>query len=228
MTRATTAPHAVVRPASDDGVPVTIDRDTAREAAERELSEPVYRADEPGLVERAVNWFLDRVAVLLDSAVDVTPGGWTGLAAILLVAVALLVALRLRLGPLRRAPRPGAALFHDAPRSAADHRAAAERHATAREWTEAVQERMRAIVRALEERALLDPRPGRTADEAAREAGEALPGHAAALRAAARTFDEVTYAGHPGTEPAHARLRDLDTALEQARPRLVRPDGDTA
>ena len=58
---------------------------------------------------------------------------------------------------------------------------------------------MRAIVRSLEERALLDPRPGRTADEAAAEAGRALPAHADRLRAAARDFDDVTYGGRTAT-----------------------------
>ncbi|MGP3975603.1 hypothetical protein ACTWQF_16645 [Streptomyces sp. 8N114] len=36
---------------------------------------------------------------------------------------------------------------------------------------------------------MLDPRPGRTADEAAAEAGNALPDHSDQLRAAALTSD---------------------------------------
>ncbi|NEA03407.1 DUF4129 domain-containing protein, partial [Streptomyces sp. SID10116] len=71
--------------------------------------------------------------------------------------------------------------------------AASEAHAARAHWSQAVQERMRAVVRALEERALLDPRPGRTADEAAAEAGRTLPSHTDRLRAAARAFDDVTY-----------------------------------
>ena len=77
---------------------------------------------------------------------------------------------------------------------------------------------MRALVRSLEERSLLDPRPGRTADEAADEADRALPGHTEALHAAARSFDEVTYAARPADEAAFLRLRDLDTALCRTTP----------
>ncbi|GAA4677547.1 DUF4129 domain-containing protein [Streptomyces chumphonensis] len=207
-------------PRGDDDVPVTIGREAAREAAERELSEPGYRADEPGPAQRALEWVLERLDDILGSALALTPGGWAGLLVIALVVVALLIALRLRLGALRRPEqgRPGS-LFDAAPRSAADHREAAERHAATGAWGPAIQERMRAVVRALEERALLDPRPGRTADEAAAEADRALPGHAGPLLDAARAFDEVTYAHRPGTRTAYEELRALDLALATARPR---------
>lgn len=115
------------------------------------------------------------------------------------------------------------ALFADGPRSAADHRSAADAHAAAGRWTEAVQERMRAVVRSLEERTLLDPRPGRTADEAAAEAALSLPDHAADLRAAARTFDDVTYGGRTADADTYARLRALDLTLERAKPLLTGP-----
>ncbi|HCA84735.1 MAG TPA: hypothetical protein DEQ61_04090, partial [Streptomyces sp.] len=85
--------------------------------------------------------------------------------------------------------------------------------------------RMRALVRSLEERALLDPRPGRTADEAAAEAGRPLPAHADRLRAAARDFDDVVYGGRHATAETYARLRELDVELQQARPLL---DADRA
>lgn len=121
----------------------------------------------------------------------------------------------------QRSSRPPDALFEsDGPRSAAQHRAAADAHAAALRWTEAVQERMRAIVRSLEERALLDPRPGRTADEAATEAGRALPGHATRLRSAARDFDDVTYGGRTAGRPTYLALRALDTELDEAKPVL--------
>src|SRR5690606_11394003 len=132
-------------------------------------------------------------AELFDAASTAAPGGTLGLVVIVAAVLAVLGALWWRLGTPRRHPTPAPALFDDRPRSAAEHRAAAEAHAAQGHWNQAVQERMRAIVRALEERALLDSRPGRTADEAAAEAGRALPAHADALRTAARTFDDVTY-----------------------------------
>ncbi|MGP3983237.1 DUF4129 domain-containing protein [Streptomyces sp. KR80] len=205
---------------ADDDVPVTVPRMPAREAAERELSKRVYQEHEPGLFQRALDWFWQRVDDLLGAAAGATPGGTLGLVVIAIVVVLLLVALRLRLGALHRTSTIGATLFDERPRSAAEHRAAAERHAAEHRWDQAVQERMRAIVRSLEERALLDPRPGRTSDEAAAEAGRSLPDHASRLHAAARDFDDVTYGGRPASQDAYLRLRDLDLDVQRSQPRL--------
>ena len=133
----------------------------------------------------------------------------------------MLAALWWRLGTPHRTPVSAAALFDDRPRSAADHRATAEAHAAQGHWTQALQERVRAVVRSLEERALLDVRPGRTAVEAAAEAGRALPGHTDALRAAAREFDDVTYGGRSATEESYRRVAALDRDLEGSRPRFA-------
>lgn len=203
--------------------PVTVPRDPAREAAERELSKPMYHENDPGLLTRALRKFLEWVDDLFGAASGATPGGALGLVAIVLLAVLAVAALWWRLGSPRRTQGGPGTLFDEGPRSAADHRAAAEAHAAAGRWTEATQERMRALVRSLEERTLLDPRPGRTADEAAAEAAVSLPGHAADLRAAARTFDDLTYGGRTGDPDTYARLRTLDLALDRAKPLLTGP-----
>jgi hypothetical protein len=74
------------------------------------------------------------------------------------------------------------------------------------------------VVRSLEERALLDARPGRTADEAAADAGRVLPAHADRLRAAAQEFDAVTYGGRRAGEQTYRDLSGLDHDLERTRP----------
>ena len=119
-------------------------------------------------------------------------------------------------------------LFDDRPRSAAEHRAAAEAQAAQGHWNQAVRERMRAVVRSLEERALLDVRPGRTADEAASEAGAVLPAHADRLHTAARDFDDVTYGGRSAAEGTYRRLATLDTDLERTKPALASSTQSTA
>ncbi|RLV67064.1 integral membrane protein [Streptomyces sp. CBMAI 2042] len=193
----------------------------AREAAESELSKPMYHENDPNILQRGLNHFWDWVAGVFDAAAGAAPGGPAGLAVLALILIGLAAALWWRLGTPQRSSRTPDALFEsDGPRSAAQHRAAADAHAAALRWTEAVQERMRAIVRSLEERALLDPRPGRTADEAATEAGRALPGHAARLRSAARNFDDVTYGGRTAGQPTYLALRTLDTELDEAKPVL--------
>ncbi|WP_445524261.1 DUF4129 domain-containing protein [Streptomyces cyslabdanicus] len=201
--------------------PVTVPRDPAREVARRELSKPMYHEHDPGLLQRALNAFWEWLGKLFGSAAVATPGGSIGLVVVIVAVLAVLGALWWRLGTPRRAPTSSTTLFDDRPRSAAEHRAAAEAHAAQGHWNQAVQERMRAIVRSLEERALLDIRPGRTADEAAAEAGRALPAHSDRLRAAARDFDAVTYGGRSATEAAYHRITELDHDLERTRPQLT-------
>ncbi|MGI5269299.1 DUF4129 domain-containing protein [Nonomuraea sp. CA-218870] len=194
-----------------------IDREDAAWGAARELLKPQYAQE--SLFDRLTRHFDQFVGDLLDMTAG---GGAAGgvLAAIvillLLVGTALLVARQIRRSSRRRAG-PGE-LFDVRRLTAAEHREAAERFAAESRWTEAVQERMRAIARDLEERALVDGMPGRTADELAAEAGLALPPFAADLTAAARSFDDVTYGGVPGTPAAYTSMATLDTRLAAARP----------
>lgn len=199
-------------------VPVELGRETAQQAAREELAKQVYRDAGPGLVERVLRWVVERAADLLDEVAGVSPGGYAGIAVLVLLVVAAAVAIRLRVGPLGRQQESERALFVGGERSADQHRAGAEAHAAAGEWAEAVRERLRAVVRSLEERAVLEPRPGRTADEAAAEAGLALPVCAGDLRSAARLFDEIWYGGRPAGPESYSALRELDRAVRAARP----------
>lgn len=194
-----------------------LSREEAREAAERELRKPMYDDLEPSLtyrVLRAAYRFIQRV---MDTAGDASPGGLLGLLGLALVLAAIGLAIAYKVGPLR-----GSATVFSGGGSgrllpAADHRALADRHAAAGEWPEAIRERLRAVVRELESRGLLEPRAGRTADEVAREAGAAVPELAADLAAAARTFDEVWYGRRPGTPDGDQRLRALDERVRRTR-----------
>ena len=222
------APGAAVL-AAGDGPPVTVPRDPAREAARRELAKRMYHENDPGLFERALKALWNWLDGLFGTATPMALGGSVGLWVVVLFVVAVLAALWWRLGtPSRRKPRSAAVLFDDGPRSAAEHRAASEAHAAQGHWSQAVQERMRAVVRSLEERTVLDVRPGRTADEAADEAGRALPAHLDRLRAAAREFDDVTYGGRGATEQSYRRLAELDRDLERTRPAHADSTADTA
>lgn len=205
-----------------DRVPVALDRARAARLAREELAKQLYREAGPGLVQRFLRWALERAADLLDRVAGASPGGYPGLVVVLLLGVAAVVAVRLKVGPLsRRAPRDDT-LFAGRVRSAADHRADADRHAGRGEWADAVRERLRAVVRGLEERAVLDERPGRTADEAAAEAGAALPGCADRLRRAAGLFDDIWYGGRPAGPEHDAALRALDEQV-RATPALAAP-----
>jgi hypothetical protein len=196
-------------------IPVDVGRDAARDAAVRELSDPAYREAEPSWFTRLLRWLLDRLGDLLNGVAGVVPGGVLGVVFLVLLLVAVVVVIRLRVGkPARNA---SAAVFAAHRQTAADHRRAAEAAAAQGELSEAVRERFRAIVRNLEERGVLDERSGRTVDEVAREAGDRLPEHAGALRAAARMFDEVWYGGRPATVEGYQQLAGLDLALDGVR-----------
>ncbi|MEU5865109.1 DUF4129 domain-containing protein [Nonomuraea sp. NPDC047529] len=195
-----------------------VDREEAARRAAEELLKPGYEKESLfDLLYRRFNQF---IGDLTDAA---TGGGSTGgiiaalVIALIILGVILLVAWRLR-GTARRNAMAVGGLYGERVLNAAEHRRAAERLAAEGDWTQAVRERLRAIARDLEERALVDGMPGRTADELAAEAGAALPAFAAELAAAARSFDDVSYGGVPGTQAAYQAMSDLDERLRQARP----------
>jgi Domain of unknown function (DUF4129) len=197
-------------------VPVEITREDAQRLARIELAKPEYRQDDLGLVERVLNWILERLGDALDVAGRTSPAGWLGLLGVVLLVVLAVIAVRRRTGALgRSASQP---LFTGRERTAHDHRREAERFAAAGAWAEAVRERLRAIVRDVEERGLVDARPGRTADEVARDAGDALPSAAGELRDAARVFDDVWYGGRTADAASYSRLVAVDEVVRAARP----------
>ncbi len=198
-----------------------VDRDEARRAAERELSKGIYHQNEPGPVDRAINAVIGWVSRLLGRIAGATPGGSLGLLVLLAVVVAVAAVVIWRTGPVRRGARIRPSLVElSGDLDAAEHRRRAEEHAAAGRFAEAVRERMRAIVRELEMRGVIEPRPGRTADEVAREAGVSVPAVAGDLRAAAGVFEEVWYGGRTATAQADAARRRAAARLPGA-PRVV-------
>ncbi|MFD1542137.1 DUF4129 domain-containing protein [Nonomuraea guangzhouensis] len=195
-----------------------IDREEAARRAADELLKPGYKKE--ALLDQAWRHFQQFVGDLMDAATGSgTTGGVISAIVITLIisGVIALVVWRLRKSSRMNAAAPDG-LFGERTMTAAEHRQAAERLAAKGDWTEAIQERLRAIARDLEERALVDGMPGRTADELAAEAGQALPGFADELTAAARSFDDVTYGAEPGTRQAYEAMSGLDERLRQARP----------
>ena len=202
------------------GVPVDLGRGAAARAAREELAKQVYRQDGPSLTEQVLRWAFRYINAVLDRAAGVSPGGYVGLVGVVIIVLAIVVALRLGVGPMRRASTSETALFVGGTRTAAEHRAAADAHAAAGRWDEAVRDRLRAIITGLEERTLLEPRPGRTADEAAADAGAVVPECAADLRAAARVFDDIWYGARPADASQDALLRRLDDRVRGSRPAI--------
>src|SRR5699024_1466294 len=101
-------------------------------------------------------------------------------------------------------------VFGDDVRSAAELRASADSLAGQGLWSQAVHDRFRAVLRSLEDRTLLDDRPGRTAHEASELAGLRLPTCAQDLHRAGRLFDDVCYGHLTATAEDDAWMRALD------------------
>ena len=197
---------------------IDIDSDAAREAAERELAKPIY--PKPSLTDRVIDWLNDLLYRLVAQGASV-PGGWLTISVLLiLLAVAAVVAVRIARRTMRTSRGRDFALFGEHDRSAAEHRTVAEHNAAAGDWTGAIRHRLRAVARQLEEWGVLDPVPGRTATELARDAGRVLADLQDELRTAATAFNDVTYGERPGTEAAYRVIADLDEHLEK-RPRTA-------
>ena len=196
-------------------VPVDLTREQARRLAELELADPAYRAAEPGLLQRAIQWLVDQVQQVVERVGNAAPGGWLGVLGLLgLVVIAALI-VRWRMGPIARSAE--VAFTVDPATTAAQYRQRAEEAAAAGRYDAAISQRMRALVRSGQERGLIDAQPGWTADEVAAALGGSLPGTGPALASAARVFDEVRYGGRPATAAAYEAVRAADEAALAAR-----------
>jgi hypothetical protein len=204
-------------------LPVVPDRDTAREWLSSELQRPEY-AERESLLQRLINWVLDWLGDAEWAAASMS-GAQLGIVVAVIVVLVLGIAWLIA-GPVRLGrDRAGSAevLGADDARTAAQMRAAADAAAASADWRTAVVERFRAVVRSLEERVVIEPRPGRTAQEAAADAGVRLPGQAAGLRSGADLFDGVEYGDRVATAADDATLRTLDAEVRAARP--AAPEG---
>lgn len=196
-------------------VPVTPGADEARSWLHDELLNPEYHSSR-SLLQRFLDW--------LGQQFEGVPrfGAPSLVVAAIVVGVLLVVALLAFwvAGPVRRSrrePTAGALRAGDDRRTADQLRAAADEAAAQGRWSLAVAERFRAIVRDLEQRTVLDERPGRTADEAGDAAAARLPELGADLRRAARRFDDVVYGDQPADAADDTWLRGLDDAVARAR-----------
>ena len=217
-------PRAAFASALGDPDAPTPDRDTARELLEQELAKNEYQQAEPAwfdVVGRAIVEFFERL-LNPDSPNALGAGG---LVVIALLVVALIITAFVIWGRPRAAARSAtttATLFGEREeRSAREPSRAAETAARAGQFDEATVLRTRALARGLAERGIVTPPPGATVHAFARQAAVAFPTYRTSLDAAADAFDEVRYLRAPGTEAAYALVRDLDTAIADARPAVM-------
>lgn len=196
---------------------VDLGRDAARDAARAELRRQEYADAQPPLAVRALGRVLRELGELLDAAALAAPGGLLGLLALGALLGLFVAVVLARIGPLSRRSGASGLFAGSVVLSASEHRGLAEQAAREGRFADAVRERLRAVVRDLEARGALDPRPGRTAGEVARDGGAAVPAVADDLRRAAVLFDEVWYGGRTADAGSYAVLVEVDDRVSAAR-----------
>jgi len=193
-----------------------IDRDAAHQAAQDELNKPIYSKDSAG--QQFTDWIDEMLYRLLQKTASI-PGGWfTAMVLLILLVIAFAVAVHIGRRTMRSRRGGDQQLFGAGQLTAAQHRATAERYAVEGNWAAAIRHRLRAVARQLEESGTLNPAPGRTANELARDAGAALPHLAGELSQAATAFNDVTYGEQPGTQDSYRMIVDLDDHLRSRSP----------
>jgi hypothetical protein len=199
---------------------IDVDRDTAHQAAQHELDKPIY--PKGSLTQRLYEWIHDLLLRVIEKGSSV-PGGWFTVSVLfVLLVVAIVVAIRIVRRTIRTQPGDYQ-LFDTGQLSADQHRAIAERFAAEGNWAAAIRHRLRAVARGLEEARILEPVPGRTANELATDAGARLPHLAPELFEAATAFNDVTYGERPGTPAGYQLIAGLDEHLRSRPTATNRP-----
>ena len=183
-----------------------IGRREGQRLARRELAEV-------GLLQRILNW----IGRLFGGASHLVPHGWFGLIVLGVIAVAAVLVVLFWVRPARAGRSAALPVLAGAARTAQDYRADAERLAAAGDYGGAIVQGVRAIAAELEQRKILPPRPARTADELAFEAGSELPETADDLRTVTRLFDDVRYGDRDGTDAGYQLVRRVDAQVRTAR-----------
>ncbi|HTY34311.1 DUF4129 domain-containing protein [Mycobacterium sp.] len=205
---------------------IDIDRDAAHQAAQIELNKPIY--SKGSVARQFAEWVNELLYRLLEKTAKI-PGGWlTTTVLLILLAVAVVVAIHVARRTMRANRGGDYLLFEAAQLTAAQHRATAESYAAEGNWSAAIRHRLRAVARQLEETGILEPAPGRTANELAKDAGAALPHLAGELSEAATAFNDVTYGERPGTEAAYRMIAALDDHLRSRSPAAPAVPGQPA
>lgn len=202
------------------GVP--LDPDEARRRTLEELAKSEYD-DSPGFVAWLLQTLEDWLVGLL-GGVDGSSPLQAGLAMVIVLALVVAAVLVLRrTGLLRR----GHALAVPADLDAEPVLGAEELRAAARSALDAGRVddgtvlALRALVRDLEERTLLDVIAGMTAHEAARSAARSFPELQSRLERAADAFDTAAYSQRPATAKQGEDLLRLAEYIAEASPDLT-------
>ena len=175
--------------------------------------------------QQFMDWINELLYRLLQKTASV-PGGWlTTTVLLILLVVAVIAVIHLARRTMRTKRGGDYALFEAAQLTAAQHRATAESYAAEGNWTAAIRHRLRAVARQLEETGVLEPAPGRTANELAARCRRRLAAFGRRIIASGNGIQRCHLrraARDPGRLPDDRRSR-RPPALACTRPRMQRP-----
>ena len=199
--------------------PVLPGADEAQRWAAEELAKPEYRDAAPSWLDSLWRNFLDWLQSLDGSPGEAGPVPSPVIALVIAAIIAAAVILaRPRLNARVRQARD--VFERETVLTAADYRNRAETAAATGQWGDAVVDRFRAMVRSAENRTILDPQPGRTADEAANALSVPFAGEAGRLARAAATFDGIRYGSRAACSADYQDMVALDAALDATKPAM--------
>ncbi len=207
---------APVSAAADLPIP-SRDADEVRQAADDILDQPEYRAHEPDLLERARDWFGDRVQDLYEAAFSGRAGSLVAWL-VLVGAVVAAVWFGTRFGRTVQSERRVGVLVEQVHhRSPAEWRAEAEAQEAAGEWKLALRSRYRALVGDLVADGVLEDVAGRTTGEFRVDVAARAPARSAAFDEVTDLFELVWYADRPADATVNAEFRRLADAVTGVR-----------
>jgi hypothetical protein len=159
---------------------------------------------------------LHDIEQLFNTGASAVPGGWFGLIVFGVIVAVLVIAIVTWARPTAGRRIRARSVLEGKPRTAEDYRRSAAEFAESGDYSQAIIEAVRAIAAELEQRGILRPRLGRTANELAVEAGGELPTLASGLRAVTRLFDDVRYGDRPGTVAGYELACQVDARVRTA------------
>jgi hypothetical protein len=201
-------------------IPIEPDADTARQWLVDELSKDDYQTSGRSYIDDFFDWLQRLIDGLFNSTGSLGFAGVPGAVVAIVLSVLLVgVIVLIVWGPLRSSRRRKAShtVFEDDERDSDAMRTAADKAAARQDWTLAVIERFRGMVRDVETAGWVGVVPGMTAYEFVTQAGSRVPGLAEELDWAGDLFDRIRY-GHDAVDRSHYdRMVALDEATASAR-----------
>lgn len=196
------------------------DPDAIRRVVEDVLSRPEYARAEPGPLERALDWLLERVAGAFDAVTVTGPGRAIGIL-LLVVLVGLAAWLLARAFARFRFDRAGSvAVEGPAGRTAQDWLAEAEDHERDGDLAPALRCHYRAVLARLDAAGVVEEVPGTTTGEYRETVVGTLPDAREAFSDLTAAFERAWYGRRP---VAPLDLDAAKAAAEEVRRALGQP-----